>query len=96
MNHSTVGTSYSSTVRLELIVGDQTFELAEIGPETVFLRKPVSIPPCEAEIVMHIDGRRRVWQVELPDGLSVDSPLAKTRPTASIKAPQSVELLQFP
>ncbi len=91
MNHSTVGTSYSSTVRLELNVGDQTFELAEIGPETVFLRKPVSIPPCAAEIVMYIDGRRRVWQVELPDGLSVDSPLARTRPAPSMRMPQIVE-----
>ena len=46
MIHSTVGTSYSSTVRRELNVGDQTFELAEIGSETVFLRKPARFHPA--------------------------------------------------
>ncbi len=90
MNHSDVGTGHSATVRLELNVGDQVFELAEIGPDTVFLRNPISLPPCEAEIVMHIDGRRRVWRVDLPDGLSTDSALAKTQPVSPSSQPQRV------
>ena len=80
MTQSQVGTTYSSTVRLELRIGEQLFELAEIGPGTIFLRNPVFLPPCEAEIVMYVDGRRRCWQIELPDGLSIDSPIARTQP----------------
>ena len=90
MNHSEVGTGHSATVRLELNVGDQVFELAEIGPGTALLRNPVSRPPCEAEIVMHGDGRRRVWRVDLPEGLSTDSALARTRPMSPLSQPQRV------
>lgn len=77
MSLSMLGTSYSATVRLELHVGDQIFDLHEIGPESISPRKPVSLDPTEAEVVMYIDGRRRSWQVELPDGLSADAGSAR-------------------
>ena len=88
MNHSSAKTGHSANVRLELSVGDQVYELAEIGPESIFLRNPVTLPPSEAEIVMHVDGRRRVWRVDLPDGTSADSQLAKTRPVSLTSLPQ--------
>ena len=77
--NSVPSSGYSATVRLELHVGNDVFELAEIAPQSVYLRKPVTLPPSDAEVVMYVDGRRRVWQVELPDGLSASSPLARTR-----------------
>jgi hypothetical protein len=83
MDYSPIGTGYSANVRLELHVGDQIFELAEIAPDSVYLRKPVALPPSEAEVVMYVDGQRSVWQVDLPDGLSAASPTARTRPAAS-------------
>jgi hypothetical protein len=79
MDDLNVQGSHSATVKLELRIGDSNFELAEIGPDSVYLRNPTSQPPCNAEVVMHIDGRRRVWNVHLPDGLSKESPLARTR-----------------
>ncbi len=87
MDHSPVGTGYSANVRLELHVGQQIFELAEVAPESVFLRKPVTLPPSEAEVVMYVDGQRSVWQVELPDGLSAGSPNTRTRPASPTPQP---------
>ena len=84
MDHSPTGTAYSANVRLELHVGDRILELAEIAPGSVYLRKPVTLPPGEAEVVMYVDGHRSVWQVVLPDGLSVDSPTARTRLVTSV------------
>jgi len=66
MTSSNSTTGFSAQVRLELIVGDRTCELAEIGPDSVYLRDPVSLPPGEADVVMHVEGKRRVWRVFCP------------------------------
>lgn len=79
MSHS-IATAYSSTVQLELHALGRIFPLAEIGPDSVYLREPAAIPPCEAEVIMTIDGRQRTWRVDLPDGLSLSSRLATTQP----------------
>lgn len=80
MNASIPTAGYSSMVRLELVVGDQTLELGQIGPDLIHVRTPVSLPPCDADVVMHIDGRERRWPVRLPDGISSHSRLVRTEP----------------
>jgi hypothetical protein len=76
------GNGYSSNVRLHLVVGDRTLELAQIGPNDIVLRTPTDLPPGDAEIIMEIDGHERRWPIHLPQGASVNTPT-----TATITAP---------
>jgi hypothetical protein len=65
------GNGYSADVKLHLVVGDRTLELAQIGPNDVVLRTPTDLPPSDAEVVMKIDGQERRWSVRLPEGSTV-------------------------
>ncbi|MEK6262743.1 MAG: hypothetical protein AABP62_29450 [Planctomycetota bacterium] len=62
-------TSYSSLVQLKLLADGQEFELADIGPDAVSLRESASLPPCIGEVSMTVDGRERIWNVSLPEGV---------------------------
>ncbi|HET6883829.1 MAG TPA: hypothetical protein VFI31_26990 [Pirellulales bacterium] len=66
---------YSSDVRLQLIVNGRTFEVEQVLCETCLLAEPIDHPPCEGELVMHVDGRPRVWPVKIPGGISRASKL---------------------
>jgi hypothetical protein len=59
---------FSSNVRLELRTAGRSFDLAEISPREITLREPVDLPPCDAEIVMTVDGEPRHWKVRLVNG----------------------------
>jgi len=61
-------TRKSSNVNLNLIAGNHTFRLSQIGPGYVILREAVSIDPCDAEIVVSVDGDDRRIPVQLVDG----------------------------
>lgn len=75
---------YSAEVRLALLVDDSEYSLCEIGPDGVTLREATTLPPCEADVVMHVDGHRRVWRVWLPDGVSPESTFARTEQLAPV------------
>jgi len=72
------GNGYSSNVRLHLLVGDRTLELAQIGPNDIVLRTPADLPPGDAEIIMEIDGKQRRWSIHLPQGASITTPTTVT------------------
>lgn len=72
-------TSYSSTVQLKLIAGEREFELASIGPDTISLRTPVSLAPCEGRVLMTVDGHERVWNVSLPEGVVATNRLVRVQ-----------------
>lgn len=76
-----VSHGYSSDVRLRLIVGERTFEVEQVLCGTCLLAEPVDHPPCEGELVMHVDDRRRVWPVVLRDGISAQSKLVVFNPS---------------
>ena len=69
---------YSAEVRLHLEVAGRILELAQIGPDSVILRTTAEIHPCEAEVVMRVDGRQRRWPVYLPDGISSQAKRVRT------------------
>lgn len=71
-------TGYSAKVRLTLLVEEASLDLAEIGPELIYLRHPIDLPPCDATILMTVDGREHRWKVYLPDGLSANAREART------------------
>ncbi|MDB5390396.1 MAG: hypothetical protein JWM11_6042 [Planctomycetaceae bacterium] len=61
---------HSAEVHLFLETPHGTYPLAQIAPNDVIFAKPVNIPPCDAEIVMQVDGTERRWPVRLLDGVT--------------------------
>jgi hypothetical protein len=66
---SKLKTNYSAYVELYLVVGEHSWELAAIGPDSVDLRHGgIELPPCQGEVVMVVDGKERRWHVVLQHG----------------------------
>lgn len=80
--HSTTG--YSADVRLRLIVDDREYALSQIGPECIAPREPITLSPCEADVVMNVDDHQKVWRVWLPDGISPDDTFVRTEPLVPV------------
>ena len=70
---------YSAEVELQLVAQGKSYPLAQIGPDFVIFKTPVELAPCDATIIMHVDGEERRWAVALPDGATRDSDLVKTQ-----------------
>lgn len=70
--------AYSADVRMRLHIDGRTFPIGQLGPDFVILDDPIDHPPSEAEISVSIDGRARIWRVELPEGVSTAKPLTRT------------------
>lgn len=61
--------NYSAYVQLYLIVGDESWKLAAIGPDSITLRHGgIELDPCRGEVVMLVDGNEHRWDVILPHG----------------------------
>jgi hypothetical protein len=89
MNITPSVTGRSAEVRLQLVVGNRVLELGQIGPGSVILEELAELPPCDAEVVMHVDDFERRWQVYLPDGISPDSREVRTvTQPAAARSPQ--------
>jgi hypothetical protein len=66
---SKIKSNYSSYVELYLIVGEESWELAAIGPDSITLRHGgIDLDPCQGEVVMLVDGKERRWDVVLKHG----------------------------
>ena len=80
MSVSSQLTGYSAIVRLQLIVDDIEYDLAEMGPNSISLRQPTNLPPCDADVVMHVDHQEQRWRVRLPLGANIGCPDVATVP----------------
>ena len=60
----------------------ETLELSQIGPENIILRDLASLPPCQGEVVMLVDGHERRWQVQIPEGVVYGNRLVPIVPRA--------------
>lgn len=69
---------------MRLVVAGDEYSLSEIGPDGITLRNPLSLAPCEADVVMDVDDHRKVWRVWLPDGISPDDTFARTEPLVPV------------
>jgi hypothetical protein len=77
---------YSAKVSLNLEVDGRLISLHQIGPDSIWLREPIDLPPGDATVIMHVDEFEQQWAVYLPDGLSANSREARTidrRPAAT-------------
>lgn len=73
---------FSSEVDIQMIVDEQVLSVSQIGPEQLTLEFPVSLPPCEADVVLTVDGQASRWTVRLPEGASAESRQVKTEQLA--------------
>ena len=63
---------HSAEVEMRLLLNGSCFSISHMGPDFVRLGEPAQHPPCEAEIVLTIDGNEERWRVYLPEGLRLD------------------------
>ena len=72
---------YSAEVALSLVVGEQTLPLSHVAPHFVILSNPVDLPPCQAEVVVDVDGdilRRSVFLVDGSQAARLRTPVEPT------------------
>lgn len=60
--------AHSAEVRAELIVGEQRYCVANLGPGCIVLREGQQIAAGNAWIELTVDGELRRWEVNLPHG----------------------------
>jgi len=57
-------TPHSAEVDLWLECEHGRFPLGHVGPDFIVMSRPASLPPCEAKVMISVDGHvfgRRVW-----------------------------------
>lgn len=69
MNFTREEVGHSANVRMNLVFNGSSFAISHLGPDYVRLQDAVEMPPCDAQIVMVIDGHESRWPVHLPQGL---------------------------
>jgi hypothetical protein len=55
---------------MQLLVNGISIPVAQMGPDFVLLREPISLPPCDATVVFQVDNEEERWQVCLPNGVA--------------------------
>ncbi len=69
----TLNSGYSAEVRMSLLVGGHTLDVAQCLGNTCCLRQSIDSPPCEADLIIVVDGHELRKQVFLTEGLSATS-----------------------
>lgn len=64
---------HSADVEMRLIVDRQSLPVAQLGPGFLLLDSPIDHPPCDALVIVLVDGDDRMLHIRLPDGMSKDS-----------------------
>ncbi len=66
-------TSLVSYVTMRMIVNGMTLPVAQMASDFIILRDtPPDIAPCDAEIIMEVDGEPTHYLVHLPAGLAAE------------------------
>jgi hypothetical protein len=70
---------HSAVVELELIVGGRSVELSQVAPEFLIVQHPENLAPCQAEVIVRVDGDENRRRVFLVDGISASSARVRVR-----------------
>ncbi len=62
--------SHSAIVTLLLEGEGWSTRLSHVGPEAVVAKTPIELPPCEATLVITVDGTIERTRVRLPGGMT--------------------------
>jgi hypothetical protein len=63
---------HSAEVQMHLVLNGPTLPISHLGPNYLRLKEPAELAPCDAQIVLVIDGHESRWPVHLPEGLQRD------------------------
>jgi hypothetical protein len=61
---------YSAQVTLDLIHPAGRISLGGVAPDWIMARTPTDLKPCDATLVITIDGKEQRQAVHLPEGMS--------------------------
>lgn len=61
---------HSAVVEMTLEYANTIVEIWQAGPDEIIAKLPVELPPCEATLVVSVDGNVRRNRVRLPHGMS--------------------------
>ncbi len=64
-----IGTDYSPKLRMWLEANGRTWPIAKLGPDHFVPTAGFELSPCDARIVMTVDGEEHYWQVRIVDGV---------------------------
>lgn len=54
---------------MHLVLNGTALPISHLGPDYLRLRESAKFPPCDAQIVLVIDGHESRWPIRLPEGL---------------------------
>jgi len=60
---------HSAMVRMRLQFAGQTFRIAQMGADFLFVESTIDHPPGAGRIELQVDASHRAWDVFLPDGM---------------------------
>jgi hypothetical protein len=66
------GTSYSAEIAMFLQINGTRLNIAGCLDNTCILRDLTELPPCNAELVISVDGYEKRERIHLPNGVSRD------------------------
>jgi hypothetical protein len=67
----------SSDVLLQLRVAGEVLRVGQVCDRVLYLRETRSLPACDAELLITINGRQEVHPVFLPHGIDAQSETAE-------------------
>lgn len=62
--------SHSAIVTLQLEGEGWSTRLSHVGPKTIVAKTPIQLPPCEATVIVTVDGHILRTRVRLNQGMS--------------------------
>ena len=65
--------AHSAQVKMQLIVNGTVIRITHMAPDFLLVESPSEHPPCDATILLRVDGSESEWKVRLPEGISKDS-----------------------
>ncbi len=68
-----IASSHSALVTMELRTGGVCAPVAQLAHDFAILAESIDLPPCEAEIVLTVDGQTTCMPVSLREGASTAS-----------------------
>ncbi len=70
MNIPPAKTGYSAHVELELVWNGGRMALGQVAGDWIIARTPCDLEPCDATVIVTVDGVAQRRQVHLPQGMS--------------------------
>jgi hypothetical protein len=79
-------TGYAAEVKLWMSCAGRILQLSHVSTTSVIAREPIDLDPCDADVVVSVDGRESSRPVRLVHGMRRDTPKTQICPRESALA----------